>query len=309
MGRFPSPLDAIEDPPGFDPPILPQVQIDPVDFDMLDLADGGEGVLNGCLVSASSPEALSVDVASGQVAIDGVIVDVAAQPDVSISTPNATQPRFDLVTVDDAGDVTITDGLPADFSPLFPNIPADSVALAVIYVRAGMTLVTEDHITNKRSTVPIPPGTTSDWIPVRASVDDPRNNDAALTADDELHFTMAANTKYAVRGHIVISALAASDARYGFLGPNSPVPTFINISGSWHRDTATARTPFSKSAFDTTGLPLSSTLAADYSIDFEAIVHNSSDTTPDFAFAWGQNTAVAENTIRRAASWIEYVPL
>jgi len=316
LSRFRTPLNAIEDPTGFDPPIYPQAQIDPVDFDMLDQADAGEGVLSGCLVSASSPEALTVDVASGQVVLDGVIYSVSATPDLAIVTPNLTQPRFDLVCADDSTTPFIVQGLPADVSPLFPSaasVMGSSVVLASIYVPAGLDAITEDHLTDKRASVIEPLANNSDWQRVVATANLTRSNTATLTADNDLHFPMASNGKYAVRGHVVITGLAASDVKVGFLGPSSPAATYWYMHATVVRSNGLS--PQSASSYFWTavdggsGTPLSATITGEYSIEFQGIVHNSTDTSPDFSFAWAQNTAVAENTVRRAGSYIEWLAL
>jgi hypothetical protein len=80
----------------------------------------------------------------------------------SIATANATNPRIDLVclTVNDAyytGStnnivVNVVTGTPAG-SPTVPSTPANSIALAQVYVGAAVTSITNSNITDVRVTV------------------------------------------------------------------------------------------------------------------------------------------------------------
>lgn len=200
MFTIPSWRDAIEDPAGLDPPCYPQAEIDPVDIDILLAGFSGRGVTFGCEVTQASPTGMLVDVAVGQVAIDGVAIDVAAQPDVAFSPANATQPRFDLVVCDNLGIIQVLQGFPADQSPPFPALPDDVAALASAYVLADLVSILGAHLVDKRVEVPIPGTNGAGWETETALVDANKTNTATLSADTVLKFSMLANTSYRFRG-------------------------------------------------------------------------------------------------------------
>lgn len=124
---------------------------------------------NSLAVSASSPTAMSVSIASGWAAIVGttqanmgvytVYNDAAATATITTSDP--TNPRIDKVciTVNDAyytGTqnnvvINVVAGTPAG-SPVAPATPANSIALATVAVAANATAILTADITDLRVT-------------------------------------------------------------------------------------------------------------------------------------------------------------
>lgn len=122
---------------------------------------------NDLLVSASSPAAMSVSIASGWSVILGTYQanmgayvaynDAAAT--ATITAANPTNPRIDLVcvTVSDAAytgalntvSFNVVAGTPA-VSPVAPATPTNSIALAQVAVAAGATTITAGNITDVR---------------------------------------------------------------------------------------------------------------------------------------------------------------
>lgn len=310
MSRFRTPENAIEDPVGLDPPVYPQAEFDPVDDDMYAAAIRGRGVVSGCLVSPSDPEGLSVDVAAGLVVIADSLVVVAEQLEVEVPTPNLTQPRKDLVLVDDAGVVFVQDGIPTAMSPPFPSLPDDAAPLGALYIPADLDAVLSAHLTDKRLFVRTPPALSADWTTVPATGDLARSNTVALAADDVLQFEMAANTEYRIQAEVFFSVLAASDLKFGWSGPASPTRIF-GILESFNAETGTLITSGGWrgiTTYETTGIPYASSATQSRMVRFDIIVHNGSN-AGTFAVTWGQNTAVAENTIRRIGSTLRYLEL
>lgn len=316
--KFLSWRNALEDPPGLPRPIYPQAQFDPVDFDIRTAGFGlGQGVVFGCKVTPSSPEALTFNVSQGQVVIDGVVVDVDAITDVSIPTPNATQPRFDLVLVDDTGVPFASSGTPTTHSPPYPPLPDDAVCLASIYVQADLDEVLTAHIVDKRIPVSLPADATADWQRLEAGADVIRDNNASLVADPDLAFTMADDTAYAIRGHVVFNASGGTivgpgstrGVRWGWLGPASP--DFMAITERRINNAlATSFVVRAATAYDTGGVVISGTSSLFIAtVSFDGIIHNGANVSPDFAFAWGQSIADAADTTRMKGSILEYRPI
>ena len=121
-------------------------------------------------VTQSATPGMSVLIASGWAAIVGTTQANMgvytsyndASVTASIATANATNPRIDLVclTVNDAyytGStnnivVNVVTGTPAS-SPAVPSTPANSIALAQVYVGAAVTSIVNANITDVRVTV------------------------------------------------------------------------------------------------------------------------------------------------------------
>jgi len=121
-------------------------------------------------VTASSPAAMSVRVATGWAAIVGTTqanmgvytIYNDAQDTLTITAANPTNPRIDRVvaTVRDAyytgafNDVIfqVVAGTPAG-SPSAPATPANSISLATILVGAAVTQINSGNITDTRTTV------------------------------------------------------------------------------------------------------------------------------------------------------------
>lgn len=139
------------------------------------------GIINASSleVVANSPVGMSVIVRSGWAAIVGTIQPAmgtyVAYNDgdvgLTITTANSTNPRIDLVcvTVNDsyysgsADNVVlqVVAGTPAG-SPVVPATPANSIALASVYVGAGVLSISNSNITDLRTlvttNVPLNPG-------------------------------------------------------------------------------------------------------------------------------------------------------
>lgn len=125
-----------------------QAQIDKVDLDIIVAGVNGTGVVTGCAVTAQGSPDMTVAVAAGTVRVGQTVVDVTAG-NATITTAHATNPRFDLVVVNNSGTKSVTAGTAAA-SPVFPAIPASSVVLAVVYVPANDTAIAGNQIVDKR---------------------------------------------------------------------------------------------------------------------------------------------------------------
>jgi hypothetical protein len=118
-------------------------------------------------VTANSPVGMSVLVASGWAAVVGTtqpnmgtyVAFNDATTTLTITTANATDPRIDLVclTINDSYYTGSADnvvfqviaGTPAG-SPTVPATPANSIALAQVYVGAGVLSISSGNITDLR---------------------------------------------------------------------------------------------------------------------------------------------------------------
>lgn len=111
----------------------------------------GNGVLSGCAVTAQGSPDMTVAVASGVVRVNTKRVSVTGA-NVTITAADASNPRIDLIVVNDSGTLSCTAGT-ASATPKAPDIPANSVLLAVVYVPATDTTIATNQITDMRVVV------------------------------------------------------------------------------------------------------------------------------------------------------------
>ena len=126
-----------------------QAEPDKIDIDILVAGLAGDGVVNGCLVTAQGPPDLTVAVAAGRVIAGGTSAAVAAG-NVTITAADGTNPRIDLIVSNNSGAKSAVAGTAAD-EPVMPAIPASSVVLAAIYIPASDTDIDANQITDKRA--------------------------------------------------------------------------------------------------------------------------------------------------------------
>ncbi len=126
-----------------------QAEPDKVDIDILVAGLAGNGVVSGCGVTAQGSPDMTVAVAAGTIRnTDGTIATVTSG-NVTIGAADATNPRFDLITVGNTGTKASSAGTAAA-NPIFPAIPANSVVLAAVYVPATDTTIANNQIVDKR---------------------------------------------------------------------------------------------------------------------------------------------------------------
>lgn len=142
-----------------------QAELDSVDFEIFLQSYQQTGVISGCAVTAQGSPDMTVAVAAGVVEVTKKRAAVTAG-NVTVSAADGTNPRFDLIHVDDAGTKGITAGTPAA-SPVFPAHPALKVVLAAVYVPASDTDIDTNQIVDKRVMItrfdPIAPLVSGQW--------------------------------------------------------------------------------------------------------------------------------------------------
>jgi hypothetical protein len=281
-----------------------QSRFDSTEWDILTAAAGGRnGVSSGCAVTAQGTPDMTVAVAAGTVVVAGTEVAVAPG-NVTITAANGTNPRKDLIAVDNAGAKSVVTGTPAPV-PLNPSIPANSVIVAQVYVPALDTTIGSTQITDKRVFVNPAIGATG-WTPLSCAGDQSKTSDTTLANDSVLSFTMAASTKYRIRGILWFeSASATPDVKLRHTGPASPDQVGIYMvvpNASSGLESSTNRIDNAYSAADIL-LNLTANLAQP--VLFHGFIHNGSN-PGTFAWQWAQNVSDASPTIRRAGSIMEY---
>jgi len=131
-----------------------QAQPDQFDFNgMIAAAFAGTGIVTGCAVTAQGTPNMTVAVAAGTIAIGAVTVAVTAG-NVTIAAADATNPRFDLICVNNLGTLSAVAGTPAA-APVFPD-PAGKAVLAAVRVPNAATAINSAKIVDKRLVAVIP---------------------------------------------------------------------------------------------------------------------------------------------------------
>lgn len=116
------------------------------DFDALARSlPTGTFVRSGCTLDDGGSEDMTLDVASGTAEVDWAEVPVAAQ---SVTVSEADEfDRYDLVVVDDAGEVRTVTGTTEQVAP---SIPDGTALLGIVEVGANVTGVTDADVHDAR---------------------------------------------------------------------------------------------------------------------------------------------------------------
>ncbi len=122
------------------------------DVDAIVAGEAGDGVLSGLGVSPQGSPDMTVAVAAGLIRVQGWFCFVSAT-NVTIAAADSLLDRIDLVVVDWNGAVSRVAGTAASY-PAPPDIPANSILLAQVYVAAGDTSIGVGEVTDKRVLVP-----------------------------------------------------------------------------------------------------------------------------------------------------------
>lgn len=88
-------------------------------------------ILSGCDLTEQGSPGLTADVASGRYIIAGVPYSLSSTT-ATFTNADGSNPRWDLVSVNSSGTITVTDGTAAA-SPSLPSIPANECPLAAVY--------------------------------------------------------------------------------------------------------------------------------------------------------------------------------
>ena len=140
----------------------------------------------------------------------------------------------------------------------------------------------------------------SAWTSVFKTSDTSRSSTSTVSADPVLQFSMAANTKYVIRGSLFVLTTATADFKFAVNGPSSPT----TLSGGLTTMTQGAVAGNTISAYTGTGngIDISSGTAAYAS--FEIVVDNVNAGT--FSVDWSQRVSDGAATVLKTGSFIEY---
>jgi hypothetical protein len=146
-------------------------------------ANDGYGVLSGCDVHEQSPAAMGITIDSGYILYNGSYVAVTGG-NISVDAADATNPRIDIVYINNSGSPLIAKGTAAailpsqetSFKKMTSPYPLASIPLGVIlariYVAAGVTSILNsviDDISAMSAQVPLNTLTTRGDIPFKGA--------------------------------------------------------------------------------------------------------------------------------------------
>jgi hypothetical protein len=291
-----------------------QSRVYSTDWHILGACAGGRSGIIGTGTEGEVTEiaipGMSVEVAAGRANFNGTPADFLADT-VTIAAADGTNPRWDLITVDSAGNLQYHQGTVA-VNPVPPDpaaIPLGvEVALAYVYVPANDTAILDEQIIDKRVGVLEPLGA-SQWTTLTAPSDVDRASTTVGSIDPVLQFAMAANTKYRVRWAVLFrgnptgAVGGTGGVKVGLNGPASPtllrvyagligsgvVDSNLSVSGTYRTFTV-----YNVDALSSGSLYCQS-----------GIIHNGAN-SGTFGIYWSQTSSNVNLTRRYAGSWLEY---
>ena len=104
----------------------------------------GNGVLTGMDVTEDSPASMNVDIAAGTFIANNVYRSYGGGSQ-AITAADGSNDRYDILSGKSDGTVTYTAGTAAA-TPLVPDLPADEILIAVIYVATGVSVINQADI-------------------------------------------------------------------------------------------------------------------------------------------------------------------
>lgn len=215
--------------------------------------------------------------------IDGTVETThVAATQQTMSAADATNPRRDLVYVDQAGAIGTVTGTPAA-SPVLPTLAADRLALAEVYVAASATVLAASDIEDLRQ--PLSRRT----VFVRKASDETVNNSVTLQNDDALLFAIAPSETWIADFFLRVTSGSGTSSFKAAI--TVPTGATLLLLGDHMEGTQGAGDPTTTSggAIAIT----SSALAA--ALHFHAIVVNGT-TAGSVTLQWAQVTAEAFDT-------------
>lgn len=258
------------------------------------------GVKSGCAVTAQGSPNMTLAVAAGVIYWLNAEVTVTAG-NVTITTANATNDRIDLVVASSTGVKSVVAGTAA-VTPTQPALPANSVALAQVYVPAADTAIGSTQIKDRRIVITVPSVIGATTI-VRKTADEAVTSSTVLQNDNHLLFAAGANTTYSVTFMVMATSAAGTAIKFNFYGPAGVVwrANFIsraaNVQASSSDGAATA--DFSTVGLQTTGAEL---------CEMHLVVATVA-TAGNFGLSWAQVTSSATALRVLTNSYVEYRPL
>ena len=108
-----------------------------------DSSDSRTGILSGLVLSEQTTPSLTADLTAGSYVISGTSYSSSSAKTVTFPSADATNPRWDLVSIDSSGTVTVTSGTAAS-NPALPTLPIDNCPIAAVWRAA-----TDDIINNQ----------------------------------------------------------------------------------------------------------------------------------------------------------------
>lgn len=108
------------------------------------------GVLSGCLVSPSSPVAMTVDVAAGKIFFGTDVIDYAGVTGLAVASNSSGYERIDLVAINYAGIASIIQGTPGLVAPAPDYDPDSYVVVGLLTIPDNITSVASGNIKDIR---------------------------------------------------------------------------------------------------------------------------------------------------------------
>lgn len=135
----------------------------------------GVGVLSGCVLAPNTNADYNYQVSAGTVLLNWGQVAVSAVTAQAVTTANGSNPRYDLVYVNQAGAIVYLAGTAAA-SPTVPTPPVNCVPLGIINIPASATVLANDsnaahaHVVDKRTLVNFSTQLAADYSQLPATV-------------------------------------------------------------------------------------------------------------------------------------------
>jgi len=277
-------------------------EIDQQDFEYIQEALKGNGVMSGCAVTAQGTPDMTVAVAAGSVRTTNMATNEVSAGNATITAADSTDPRIDIVVAAQDGTVAVRAGTPGS-APVHPSPTAGDIPIALVYIEANETAIESTMIVDKRL---FPKG----YIHVEKLSDESVASSNVLQDDDEMLFWIGANEVWFVAILMMeASGSATPDMKWGGTYP-SGADIDMTIKGSRAHTAANASLShhiLTKGDIDGGVISLTGgqSTTSNVSTHFIYAVIENGATAGFFNLQWCQNVSNAAPTVMKAGSWLE----
>ena len=115
----------------------------------INIARYGDSVLSGCEITEQDTPNQTAQMSAGKILVNGLYCSIGADASISFTNADGSNPRYDLVSIDSSGNITVTAGT-ASATPVMPTLPVDEVPLAYVYRTTSDNTINSADITDCR---------------------------------------------------------------------------------------------------------------------------------------------------------------
>jgi hypothetical protein len=202
----------------------------------------GWKVISGLAVTESSPQARTVDVASGVCWVNDTYVNKASSTDdIAVAAADSTKKRMDHVEINSSGTISVVTGNLESAAGAGNHYPAvlgnNAILLALIEVGAGATIIYNADLTDKRIIEDVSNGKRDVNMVEVEVIDASQTDNDTGTMVEAASTAINLNTTYGWSSYLILGVYLQCDVQQDSGNDLEVQVTFGGVTlGLWHYD-------------------------------------------------------------------------